>query len=73
MVSQLGGPSISPAHIEWALDIPAGKRLIEWLAAQFRDGTPVQTCLKMIALEDEEVQTYVRSRLSFTTGTDCFA
>jgi hypothetical protein len=74
IVSHLGGPAIDPADVEWALDFPAGKALVEWLANQLRvdggvdeeidnDENEVllyQAALKDIALEEEEAQMYVQ-------------
>lgn len=34
LVSHLGGPSCTADELQWAADIPAGKRLLEWLASQ---------------------------------------
>ena len=72
IVSHLGGPPITPADIEWALDFSAGKALIEWVADQFRiangevedveegmDSLRYRSAFESIALEDEEVQMYV--------------
>jgi hypothetical protein len=71
-VRHLGGPNIPTADVEWAMDLPAGKCLIEWLASQLEGGLDnsaatgvhdgysldVQTSLEMIALEDDEIQMY---------------
>ena len=66
MISDLSGPDIPPSDIQWAMDLPAGKTLIEWLAAQVdtdisdggRDCDRVgrRACLEAVALENEEVQ-----------------
>jgi hypothetical protein len=72
-VRHLGGPNIPTADIEWAMDLPAGKCLVEWLAAQLESGLgtssivdghdgvllDIQASLGMIALEDDEAQVYV--------------
>jgi hypothetical protein len=68
LVSTLGGPGIADTDIEWALDLPAGKKLVEWLAAQlcdeegdidktiFGDGeTKYGSSLRAIALEAGEI------------------
>ncbi|TFK45058.1 hypothetical protein BDQ12DRAFT_661667 [Crucibulum laeve] len=43
IVSTLGGPEINPADIEWTTDIPKGKELVDWLAAQ----------IKLVEVDDE--------------------
>lgn len=65
IISALGGPPIQAEDIEWALDLPAGKKLVDWIAAQLLDeeielenGTINATCqaaLRGIALEVGEV------------------
>lgn len=61
IISALGGPSIQAEDIEWAIDLPAGKRLVDWIAAQLLDyetddGREThQAALGNIALEAEEV------------------
>ncbi|KAI0079846.1 hypothetical protein K474DRAFT_1658672 [Panus rudis PR-1116 ss-1] len=37
LVSSLGGPSIDEREITWVLDKPAGRLLVEWVAAQTPD------------------------------------
>ena len=37
LVSHLGGPECIPEDLDWAVDIPAGKQLLEWLASQTLD------------------------------------
>jgi hypothetical protein len=65
IVSELGGPSINPVDIEWALDIPAGKRLIHWLANQLgHETSTLGASLRCIALEAEEVTMFVHSEIS---------
>lgn len=73
IVSALGGPIIEPANIDWATELPAGKRLVEWLASQLSLPTDVdghalnetevdfytRVALNRIALEDEEVRVCV--------------
>jgi hypothetical protein len=63
IISELGGPSVPPADLSWALDIPAGRSLIEWLVAQLGEPgderSPILTSLEMIALQQEEVHMYV--------------
>ncbi|KAJ6631448.1 hypothetical protein B0H10DRAFT_1978800 [Mycena sp. CBHHK59/15] len=66
IVSLLGGPKINAEDIEWAADIPAGQRLLEWLAAQVSTGEvdddgsdasyKVRAALTGVALEGEELQ-----------------
>ena len=34
ILAHLGGPECSPEELEWAVDIPAGKQLLEWIASQ---------------------------------------
>ena len=71
IVSHLGGPEISPLEIDWALDLPAGKRLIEWLVDQLDEDVETDTvddgdsgrlyraALKDIALDRQELSLYV--------------
>ena len=64
LISTLGGPLISPADIEWAVDLPTGEKLLEWVAAQLQnvvvEGTDErwsrQAALYNIALEAGEVE-----------------
>jgi hypothetical protein len=68
IISTLGGPSIQPADIEWAVDLPSGKSLLTWIAAQLGsgavkndldDGTRERlhrAALRNIALEANEVK-----------------
>lgn len=70
-VSVLGGPEIAPIDIEWAMDLSAGRGLIEWFADQVLLDDEIltrspedqikcyQAALERIGLEDEEVQTCV--------------
>jgi hypothetical protein len=61
IISALGGPSIQVEDIEWAIDLPAGKKLVDWIAAQLlddeiKDGEGAyQAALHNIALEAGEV------------------
>jgi len=61
IISALGGPSIQAEDIEWAIDLPAGKRLVDWVAAQLLDDEiddgdkAHQAALRNIALEAGEV------------------
>ena len=61
IISALGGPSIQAEDIEWAIDLPAGKRLVDWIAAQLLDDEiddgdgACQAALRNIALEVGEV------------------
>ncbi|KAJ6590031.1 hypothetical protein DFH09DRAFT_1307485 [Mycena vulgaris] len=36
IVSLLGGPNLNAEDISWALDLPAGRRLLEWLVSQVK-------------------------------------
>ncbi|KAJ7736864.1 hypothetical protein B0H16DRAFT_110295 [Mycena metata] len=66
IVSLLGGPDLNTEDIDWALDVPAGKRLLEWLVSQVElpadddRGTDefdaLRAALGAIALEEDEVQ-----------------
>jgi hypothetical protein len=66
IVSLLGGPEINAEDIEWASDLPAGQRLLEWLVSQVQfdlaaeDDIPVSDSLKSalqaISLEEDEAQ-----------------
>lgn len=37
LISTLGGEPLNPEDIEWALDVPAGKQLLNWLTAQLNE------------------------------------
>ncbi|KAJ7125280.1 hypothetical protein C8R44DRAFT_782778 [Mycena epipterygia] len=64
IVSLLGGPELNPEDIDWASDLPAGRKLLEWLVSQVQpelDGTgvefgPIRAALQAIALEDDELR-----------------
>jgi hypothetical protein len=66
IISALSGPPIQVEDIEWALALPAGKKLVDWIAAQLLDeeiesenGTNnanYQAALRDIALEAGEVE-----------------
>ena len=62
IINALGGPSINVEDIEWAIDLPAGKKLVDWIAAQLLsdeidDGENAhQAALRNIALETGEVE-----------------
>ncbi|KAK0212227.1 hypothetical protein DFS33DRAFT_1376736 [Desarmillaria ectypa] len=65
MVRLLDGPSVKAEEIEWAVDLEAGKTLIDWLAAQMPLNLDMdddnlelaqKTVLTGIALEMEEVE-----------------
>lgn len=46
-----------PGDIEWAVDLPAGRQLVEWIAAQLDsndEDRDLELSLKTIALEPEE-------------------
>ncbi|KAJ7125278.1 hypothetical protein C8R44DRAFT_875095 [Mycena epipterygia] len=34
IVSLPGGPELNPEDIDWASDLPAGRKLLEWLVSQ---------------------------------------
>ena len=70
-VSQLGGPVVAPDDIAWALDLPAGRQLLEFLADQIQDtetnrlksrkgaeerARHSSAALHRIALENDEVR-----------------
>lgn len=60
IILALGGPSIQVEDIEWAIDLPVGKKLMDWIAAQLLDDEidddrSCQVALRNIALEDGEV------------------
>ncbi|KAJ7593738.1 hypothetical protein C8J56DRAFT_1160524 [Mycena floridula] len=60
IISSLGGPSIEQTDIQWATELPAGKKLIEWLASQI-DGDDISddavgASLGQIAFEAEEIR-----------------
>ncbi|KAF9463578.1 hypothetical protein BDZ94DRAFT_1308690 [Collybia nuda] len=69
IIFDLGGPPVADSDIEWALDLPAGMKLLDWLAAQLGDsngekddtisvdeGNEYNKNLRAIALEAEEVK-----------------
>ncbi|KAF7362399.1 hypothetical protein MVEN_00587100 [Mycena venus] len=65
IVSLLGGPALNAEDIDWALDLPAGQKLLEWLVSQVEipsadDGTDrsdaLRAALQAISLEDDEVK-----------------
>jgi hypothetical protein len=59
IVSLLGGSQFNADDIDWALDLPAGQRLLEWLVSQVGDlstDDALRTALQAISLEEDEVQ-----------------
>ncbi|KAH7876738.1 uncharacterized protein C8R40DRAFT_1169252 [Lentinula edodes] len=59
IVSCLGGPAYTPNELEWVTQVPSGKALIGWIAAQLHsedDENSGQAVLSRIALEAEEVK-----------------
>jgi hypothetical protein len=62
IIYALGGPSINVEDIEWAIDVPAGKKLVDWIAAQLLDDeidggeNAYKAALRNIALEAGEVE-----------------
>jgi predicted phosphohydrolase len=72
VVSQLGGPIVAPEDIAWALDLPAGRELLQFLADQIQGTEMAQTekggndrtrydsaALRGIALEGDELKSCV--------------
>lgn len=71
IVTFLGGSRVTPEEIEWAIDLPAGEQLVEWLVAQVEGGAVTavvdtsndepevrdayRAALKDISLEPEEI------------------
>ncbi|KAJ3810608.1 hypothetical protein F5876DRAFT_41461 [Lentinula aff. lateritia] len=65
IVSCLGGPAYTPNELEWVTQVPSGKALIGWIAAQLYsedDENSGQAVLSRIALEAEEVKLLQDSR-----------
>ncbi|KAJ7935287.1 hypothetical protein B0H13DRAFT_2473309 [Mycena leptocephala] len=65
IVSLLGGPQFNADDIDWALDLPAGQRLLEWLVSQVDElsaddgmngSDALRAALQAISLEEDEVQ-----------------
>lgn len=60
ITSLLGGPEISAEDIDWALDVPAGQRLLDWLVSQVEGETDgpdqLRAALQVISLEENEVE-----------------
>ncbi|KAG6871580.1 hypothetical protein C0995_002898, partial [Termitomyces sp. Mi166 len=84
-VLELEGPSIDANDIEWALDVPAGSKLIHWLLDQcvvpndVENGELLQeigAALRSIALENEESQILKHStkevEISAATGDQSY-
>jgi hypothetical protein len=68
IVSLLGGPQFNADDIDWALDLPAGQRLLEWLVSQVDElsaddgmngSDALRAALQAISLEEDEVQMFV--------------
>ena len=51
MVSRLGGPSIAPEELDWALDTPAGARIMDFFLSKVQ---LENKSLGDVALEKEE-------------------
>ncbi|KAJ7655622.1 hypothetical protein DFH06DRAFT_1329071 [Mycena polygramma] len=69
IVSLLGGPEIPADDLDWALDLPAGQKLFQWLVSQVKDSESelpsdgvtdgsdrLRAALQAISLEEDEVQ-----------------
>ncbi|KDQ20118.1 hypothetical protein BOTBODRAFT_27530 [Botryobasidium botryosum FD-172 SS1] len=79
MIEELSGPTISPPDIEWALDVPAGRQLLDWVTRQVhipeqpRSGAGAEhgtdhSILWKIALEKGELEIWQRAlELSLVT------
>ncbi|KAF7370705.1 hypothetical protein MSAN_00703700 [Mycena sanguinolenta] len=82
IVSLLGGPQFNPEDIDWALDLPAGQRLLDWLVSQVEiPGSPAKNtdaspslaaALHAVALEDDEIRSRHATKKPATT-VDRFA
>ncbi|KAJ7642915.1 hypothetical protein B0H17DRAFT_1216283 [Mycena rosella] len=74
IVSLLGGPQFNAEDIDWASDLPPGRRLLEWLVSQVQadDGTDMSDSLRAglhaISLEDAELK-MLRATRKATTST----
>ncbi|KAJ7108454.1 hypothetical protein C8R43DRAFT_187702 [Mycena crocata] len=65
LVSLLGGPKLNAEDIEWASELPAGEKLLNWLVSQVQlelppldtdaDSDSLRAALQAIALEEDEV------------------
>ncbi|PBK61278.1 hypothetical protein ARMSODRAFT_1008834 [Armillaria solidipes] len=79
MVRLLDGPSVKAEEIEWAMDLEAGKTLIDWLAAQMpsyldvEDGN-IELAQKIVltgfSLEKEEVEALANIKTNFGDDRD---
>ncbi|EMD32929.1 hypothetical protein CERSUDRAFT_98941 [Gelatoporia subvermispora B] len=71
LVTSLGGPKLDPEELEWALDLPAGRAMLDWLIDQLQhgciapsisgdayltEGDILRATIKNIALESEELK-----------------
>ena len=56
VISHLGGPECTQEELKWAGDIPAGKRLLEWLARQVVD-SEVPSSLNADIHSDDRLRT----------------
>ncbi|KAK0226597.1 hypothetical protein IW262DRAFT_778017 [Armillaria fumosa] len=79
MVHILDGPSVKAEEIEWAMDLEAGKTLIDWLAAQMPSYLDVEddnvdlaqkTVLTGLALEKEEVEALANIKTNLGDNED---
>lgn len=79
MVHLLDGPLVKAEEIDWAMDLEAGKTLIDWLAAQMPSYPDVEddnasldqrTVLTGFALEKEEVEALVNIKTNLEDNGD---
>ncbi|KAJ6518670.1 hypothetical protein C8R45DRAFT_1084780 [Mycena sanguinolenta] len=87
IVSLLGGPQITSEDIDWALDLPAGQRLLDWLVSQVEiPGSPANentdaslsraaaaAALHAVALDDGEIQMLRHATKKPATAVDRYA
>ncbi|KAJ6590037.1 hypothetical protein DFH09DRAFT_221007 [Mycena vulgaris] len=72
IVSLLGGPNLNAEDIGWALDLPAGRRLLEWLVSQVEfeaaddSSESLRAALQAISVEDDELQMLRATRKATT-------
>ncbi|KAF8510487.1 hypothetical protein JB92DRAFT_2831543 [Gautieria morchelliformis] len=61
MLACLDGPNVSHQDLEWVNDLPAGKKLLDFLASQVQFVEGEAFALRDIALEKEEVQLWEKA------------